>query len=44
MVRINHPSRRLRRQVVLPVTLIERGSGEVPPQRRAKVIRLAGGR
>jgi LacI family transcriptional regulator len=41
LVRLDYPRRRLRRITVLPVNLVERGSGELRPNEPATVVRLA---
>jgi LacI family transcriptional regulator len=41
LLRLDNPRRRVRRSTVLPVSLVERGSGELPPEQPSTVVRLA---
>jgi LacI family transcriptional regulator len=41
LLRLDHPGRRVRRNTVLPVTLLPRGSGELGPRTHTRVAHLA---
>ncbi|MDP9219150.1 MAG: substrate-binding domain-containing protein [Actinomycetota bacterium] len=41
LMRLDHPHRRLRRNTILPVSLVARGSGELRPTVAPRVARLA---